>query len=124
MAQKVWNVSDDPGTPVAARTIMVLGKAVPPGRYIWVDEDRLKRAAKVKKAAEDGLLFIGEKLPKAYLDSKMVKVHLKMPTGHARAHGPDKKVVQKPKAPPPKAEKKAKEKAKDKAEDKPSWSKG
>lgn len=90
MAQKVWNISDDPSTAVPARTIMVLGKAVMPGRFIYVDDKRLGRAHKVKKDAAEGLLFIGPKLPAAYLASKQSKVHLKVPAGHKRAHGPDK----------------------------------
>lgn len=109
MAQKVWNVSDDPSTAVPARIVMVLGKAVLPGRFIYVDDRRLARAHKVKKDVEEGLLFIGAKLPSAYLASKQSKIHLKMPAGHKRAHGPDKPVkptakqAPKPAKPAPKA---------------------
>ena len=100
MAQKVWNVSDDPSTEVPARTIMVLGRAVLPGRFIYVDDKRLARAHKVKKDVEAGLLFIGAKLPAAYLATKKTKVHLKMPAGHKRAHGPPPKAKKAPKSAP------------------------
>jgi hypothetical protein len=132
MAQKVWNVSDDPSTAVPARTIMVLGKTVLPGRFIYVDDKRLARAHKVKKDVEAGLLFVGPKLPAAYLASKQSKIHLKMPAGHKRAHGPDKpaKVVAKPAVkaaakpapkPAPKPAVKAEKVDEDKKKEKPAW---
>jgi len=124
MAQKVWNVSDDPSTEVPARTLMVLGKTVLPGRFIYVDDKRLARAHKVKKDVEAGLLFVGPRLPANYLASKQSKVHLKMPAGHKRAHGPD-KVAPKvkaakpakpaPEAPPPPKVGKTEDKKKDKS---------
>lgn len=128
MAQKVWNVSDDPSTAVPARTIMVLGKAVLPGRFIYVDDKRLARAHKVKKDVEAGLLFVGAKLPASYLASKQSKIHLKMPAGHKRAHGPSKpaKVVTKPAAKAatksaPKAPAKVEKVVEDQKKEKPAW---
>lgn len=126
MAQKVWNISDDPSTPVPARTLMVLGKTVLPGRFIYVDEKRLTRAHKVKKDVEAGLLFVGAKLPAAYLTSKQSKIHLKMPAGHKRAHGPDKvvKTMSKAAAKVTKTTVKAAakvEKAEDKKKEKSAW---
>jgi hypothetical protein len=126
MAQKVWNISDDPSTPVPARTLMVLGKTVLPGRFIYVDDKRLARAHKVRKDVEAGLLFIGPKLPAAYLASKQSKVHLKMPAGHKRAHGPDKvaKTLTKAETKVTKTVTKAAakvEKAEDKKKEKSAW---
>jgi hypothetical protein len=119
MAQKVWNVSDDPSTDVAARTIMVFGKSVPPGRFVWAEDSRLARAHKIKKDIENGLLYVGALPPKSYLDSKGRKKHLSLPKGHKRAHGPDVKAKPAKPAPPPAMKKKSKGEAK--AEAKEPW---
>jgi len=63
--KKVWNVTGMPGGH-PARTLMLFGQSVRPGRYTKVEDDLLKRAHKTKKDAELGFVHIGDKLPKGY----------------------------------------------------------
>ena len=63
--KKVWNITGMPGGH-PARTIMLFGQSVRPGRYVKVEDDQLKRAHKTKNDAELGFVHIGDKLPKGY----------------------------------------------------------
>jgi len=84
--QKVWNITDGPRYRGAARTIMLFGKTVPPGRYVLVPEARLARAHKLVKDIDAGMVHVGD-LPGWYLASKKPP-RVPFPIGHSRAHGP------------------------------------
>lgn len=86
--KRVWNVSDDPRRKdVQPRTLMIFQKSVAPGRYVNVPDARLAKAKKIYQDVEAGLVHIGDQLPEGYLRAKET-IHLKVPEGHARAHGP------------------------------------
>ena len=81
--QRVWNITDDASKPeIASQVMMVLGAKVRPGRFVKIDDARLKTAHKVHKDVENGLLFIGDKPP--YRGRKKL---VKLPDGVGRAHG-------------------------------------
>jgi hypothetical protein len=84
--QKVWNITDHPGSEVAPSTLMLFGKRVLPGRYVKVEDAQLKNAHKTAKDVKAGLIHIGDKLPDTYTAAKGM-VHARLPQGHARAHG-------------------------------------
>jgi len=71
--QKVWNISDHPGTGVTARTIMVMGRSVAPGHFVRVESGRLARAHKIHKDVAAKLLYIGNAPPADYLKLKSPK---------------------------------------------------
>lgn len=80
---RVWNITSDPNTDVAAQNLMVLGKLLKPGQSMQVEEGLLKNAHKVKKDIERQLLAVG-KTPPSYLAPK---VKATLPDSVARAHG-------------------------------------
>lgn len=85
--KRVWNVTDDPRTDIRPCSLMIFQKSVAPGRYVNVPDARLAKAKKIYKDSEAGLVYIGDQLPEGYLRAKET-IHLKVPEGHARAHGP------------------------------------
>jgi len=85
--EKVWNVTDDPSTDHAGRTIMVMGRNLPPGRFMRVDAERLKKSKKVQKDVAAKLLFIGNDLPAEYLKA-MKPVRTGLPIGANHGHKP------------------------------------
>jgi hypothetical protein len=85
--KKVWNITGMPGGP-PARTLMLFGQSVRPGRYVKVDDDLLKNAHKTKKNEESGLVHVGDKLPKGYpgmLNVPRVAASPKRVDGHGKA---------------------------------------
>jgi hypothetical protein len=85
--KKIWNITDDPSKKdIATRVLIVLGKAIQPGRCITVQDEELDGAHKVKKDVKSGLIHIGNTLPADYMAAKQV-VRAKFPKGHNRAAG-------------------------------------
>jgi hypothetical protein len=68
---RVWNITDDPSRKdIAATPLVIFDKLVNPGAYADVPEMALENATKIHKEEAAGLLFIGPKLPEAYLQAK------------------------------------------------------
>jgi len=88
--KKVWNITGMPGGP-SARTLVLFGQSVRPGRYVKVDDGLLETAHKTKKDAKAGLVHIGDKLPKGYpgmLNIPRIASSPKRVSGHTPAVKP------------------------------------
>lgn len=92
---RVWNITNDSNPEVAPQNLRVLGKLLVPGRFVEVDEAKLKTAHKVHADVGRGLLFIGKKLPAGYVKARKPP-RAKLRAGVARlgpAHNRPPKVV-------------------------------
>lgn len=64
---RIWNVTNDPSTDVKAQNLLVMGKLLLPGKYMQLDEARLKQAHALQKDIDRKYLLVS-KNPPAYLE--------------------------------------------------------
>ena len=67
---RVWNITDHPETKCSARTTMIFGRSVAPGKYVTIEDDLLKGAHKLNKDAAARMVHIGNDLPADYVAAK------------------------------------------------------
>lgn len=84
---KVWNITDWPATKEVPRTVVVLGRAVPPGGAVEVPAADLRRAHKLMKERDRGVVFVGSAPPQEYLQSLGRRKRLRLAPGMKRGHG-------------------------------------
>jgi len=83
---KIWNITDHPRTDAPGVTWMVLGRAIKPGRFVRIPDERLTHAHKVHKDVEAGNLYIGEQPPPDYVKAKKPP-RVVLDKGVIRSHG-------------------------------------
>jgi hypothetical protein len=66
---RIWNVTNNPATPVVPQNLLVLGKLLYPGKSMQVDEEILKTAHKIRRDEIGKLLYVGKR-PPSYLQEK------------------------------------------------------
>lgn len=89
--ERVWNISDWPALAVKAQSVVVMGSVVHPGHAVEVPKDMLKKAHKLMKDRDAGLICIGAP-PAEYLAFKGKKTRLRLPRNAVRGRGPSESV--------------------------------
>jgi len=71
---RIWNVTNNPATPVVPQNLLVLGKLLYPGKSMQVDEELLKTAHKIHKDEIGKLLYVGKEPPSYLQKTKKIVV--------------------------------------------------
>jgi len=91
---RVWNITDKADSKVLPTTLVVLGKALAPGRSIQVEESTLELAHKLHREVKAGLVHIGKEQPAhqsrahAIIANTVTKSHSGVPIDSIKSDAP------------------------------------